>query len=111
MSWWQMKRDVPMFAVMFVAPACVFPDPYARPKTDTLHDPFSQQFEEITASIPQVTNPENATGIYSLQMLSVDCQHRLNWCADVTGEPDSGDHAAFGVERQIACFRVARVSY
>ncbi len=40
-AWWQVKRDVPMLAVMIVAPARVFAHPYARPSDAAIGDPFS----------------------------------------------------------------------
>lgn len=71
-AWWQVKRDVPMLAVMVIATACVFACPYAGPRDAAMDDPLSQHFEEISISIPQVADVKNTARTHSLYVSCID---------------------------------------
>lgn len=43
-AWLQVKRDVPMLAVLIVFPARIFAYPYAGPMDAAMDNPLSQQF-------------------------------------------------------------------
>ena len=96
--WWQVKRDVPVLAVVTVTPAGVFACPDTCPSDTAMAYPFSQQLIEILIPIPQMPDVKNTVRVDALEVSCVDRQQRADGRADVCRKPDCANHAPLSVQ-------------